>query len=27
VFKRGEVVDAGAIDPGSAARIEEHMRL
>ena len=27
VFKRGEVVDAGAIDAGSAARIEEHMRL
>jgi branched-chain amino acid transport system ATP-binding protein len=27
VFKRGEVVDAGAIDAGSTARIEEHMRL
>jgi len=27
VFKRGEVVDAGSIDAGSAARIEEHMRL
>ena len=27
VFKRGEVVDAGAIEAGSAARIEEHMRL
>jgi branched-chain amino acid transport system ATP-binding protein len=27
VFKRGEVVDAGAIDAGSATRIEEHMRL
>ena len=27
VFKRGEVVDAGSIDAGSATRIEEHMRL
>jgi len=27
LFKRGEVVDAGSIDAGSAARIEEHMRL
>ena len=27
VFKRGEVVDAGPIEAGSAARIEEHMRL
>ena len=27
VFKRGEVVDAGPVDAGSAARIDEHMRL
>ncbi len=27
VFKRGEVVDQGPIDAGSAERIEEHMRL
>lgn len=27
VFKRGQVVDAGSVDAGSAARIEEHMRL
>src|SRR4029077_1183755 len=26
-FKRGEVVDAGPVDAGSAARIDEHMRL
>jgi len=27
VFKRGEVVDSGPVDAGSAARIDEHMRL
>ena len=27
VFKRGEVVDTGSVDVGSAARIDEHMRL
>ena len=27
VFKRGEVVDTGPVDTGSAARIDEHMRL
>jgi branched-chain amino acid transport system ATP-binding protein len=27
VFKRGEVVDTGPVDAGSAARIDEHMRL
>ena len=27
VFKSGEVVDAGSIDAGSAAPIDEHMRL
>jgi urea transport system ATP-binding protein len=27
VFKRGEVVDTGSVDAGSAARIDEHMRL
>jgi branched-chain amino acid transport system ATP-binding protein len=27
VFKRGEVVDTGPVDVGSAARIDEHMRL
>jgi len=27
VFKRGEVVDTGPVDGGSAARIDEHMRL
>jgi ABC-type branched-subunit amino acid transport system ATPase component len=27
VFKRGEVVDSGPVDAGSAERIDEHMRL
>ncbi|SHH21645.1 ABC transporter ATP-binding protein [Bradyrhizobium erythrophlei] len=27
VLKRGEVVDTGSVDAGSAARIDEHMRL
>ena len=27
VLKRGEVVDTGPVDAGSAARIDEHMRL
>jgi ABC-type branched-subunit amino acid transport system ATPase component len=27
VLKRGEVVDTGPVDTGSAARIDEHMRL
>jgi branched-chain amino acid transport system ATP-binding protein len=27
VLKRGEVVDTGLVDAGSAARIDEHMRL
>ena len=27
VFKRGEVVDTGTIEPDFAARIDEHMRL
>ena len=27
VFKRGEVVDTGSVDVGSAGRIDEHMRL
>ena len=27
VFKGGEVVDTGAVEAGSAARIDEHMRL
>jgi len=27
VLKRGEVVDTGPVDPDSAARIDEHMRL
>jgi len=27
VFKRGEVVDTGPVDAGSAERIDEHMRL
>ncbi|MBI5263980.1 MAG: ABC transporter ATP-binding protein [Bradyrhizobium sp.] len=27
VFKRGEVVDSGRVDAGSAERIDEHMRL
>ncbi len=27
VFKRGEVVDSGPVDSGSAERIDEHMRL
>jgi ABC-type branched-subunit amino acid transport system ATPase component len=27
VFKRGEVVDTGAVNPAAAARIEDHMRL
>ena len=27
VFKRGEVVDTGTVEPDSAARIDEHMRL
>ena len=27
VFKRGEMVDTGPVDVGSAARIDEHMRL
>jgi len=27
IFKRGEVVDAGAIDHASAALIDEHLRI
>jgi branched-chain amino acid transport system ATP-binding protein len=27
VFKRGEIVDSSAVDAGSAARIEAHMRI
>ncbi len=27
VFKRGEIVDSATVDAGSAARIEEHMRI
>jgi ABC-type branched-subunit amino acid transport system ATPase component len=27
VFKRGEIVDTGAVESGSATRIDEHMRL
>ncbi|HVX78536.1 MAG TPA: ABC transporter ATP-binding protein [Bradyrhizobium sp.] len=27
VFKRGEIVDSARVDAGSAARIEEHMRI
>jgi branched-chain amino acid transport system ATP-binding protein len=27
VFKRGEIVDSGDVEPGTDARIEDHMRL